>query len=267
MDNPRIIHAPMNGRRYSVTAPITQYDYGYLLLPEGEELPATYEIDFSNDEKNGTSLPVYGDSEGAEVPEELIRTGKDVFAFYYKVGEGYGKTEHTWRIPNHCRPSRDGETPTPSQQSSIDQLIVRSNEAVTSAEQSASDASASAQSAQDYAEQAESARDTAQTYANNAQTYANNASASASQASASATASANSASASAQSTSRAQANAEAASTFASSAYQDAERAEQAANNAGFMDVDIVNGRLIYTRTDAVDADFSLSNGRLIMEAI
>lgn len=48
MDNPRIIHAPINtGRRYGITSPITQYDYGYLLLPEGtEELPTTYEIDF-----------------------------------------------------------------------------------------------------------------------------------------------------------------------------------------------------------------------------
>ena len=176
MDDPRIIHAPINiGRRYAVTTPITQYDYGYLLLPEGVELPTTYEIDFSNDEKHGTSLIVYGDSEGAEVPEELIRTGKDVYAFYYHIGEGYGKTEFTWRIPNKCRPSRGGQTPTPSQQSSIDQLIVRSNEAVTSAEQSAQDAAASAQSAQGYAEQAESARDTAQGYANNAQTSATSA--------------------------------------------------------------------------------------------
>lgn len=124
----------MNRRRYAETSPITQYDYGYLLLPEGMELPTTYVIDFSNDEKNGTSLTVYGGAEGAEVPEELIRTGKDVYAFYYRVGEGYGKTEFTWRLPNKCRPSRDGETPTPSQQSSIDQLITRSNEAVERAE-------------------------------------------------------------------------------------------------------------------------------------
>ena len=163
MDNPRIIHAPMNGRRYAVTSPITQYDYGYLLLPEGEELPTVYEIDFSNDEHKGTSLTVYGGAEGAEVPEELIRTGKDVYAFYYRVGDGYGKTEFTWRLPNKCRPSRDGETPTPSQQSSIDQLIVRSNEAVESAEQSASDADVSAQSAKEDADRAEQARDDAQT--------------------------------------------------------------------------------------------------------
>ncbi len=47
----------------------------------------------------------------------------------------------------------------------------------------------------------------------------------------------------------------------------AERAEQAATTAGYLDVEIVNGRLIYTRTDAVDVDFELENGRLLMEVI
>ena len=54
---------------------------------------------------------------------------------------------------------------------------------------------------------------------------------------------------------------------AQAAGYDADRAEQAANNAGYLDVKIVDGRLIYTRTDAVDVDFALNNGRLIMEAI
>ena len=54
---------------------------------------------------------------------------------------------------------------------------------------------------------------------------------------------------------------------ASEAYTSAERAEQAATTAGYLDVEIVNGRLIYTRTDAVDVDFELENGRLLMEVI
>ena len=253
MNRSRIIHAPMNSRGHAVTAPITQYDYGYRLLPEGVELPTIYEIDFSNDEHKGTSLTVYGGAEGAEVPEELIRTGKDVYAFYYFVGDGFGKTEFTWKIPNHCRPSRDGQTPTPAQQSSIDQLIVRSNDAVTSAEQSASaagqSARESAESARASGESALSASNSAVSsgeYASNALGYAESASASAGTASAAATS---------------------ASASAASAYADAERAEQAASTAGYLDVEIVDGRLIYTRTDAVDVDFALNNGRLIMEAI
>lgn len=57
---------------------------------------------------------------------------------------------------------------------------------------------------------------------------------------------------------------------AESAYEaskSADRAEQVAQKAGYLDVEIVNGRLIYTRTDAVDVDFYLEGGRLIMEGI
>lgn len=48
----------------------------------------------------------------------------------------------------------------------------------------------------------------------------------------------------------------------------ADLAEQAAANAGYLDVHInETGHLIYTRTDAVDIDFSLINGHLLMEVI
>ena len=51
------------------------------------------------------------------------------------------------------------------------------------------------------------------------------------------------------------------------ASKSADRAEQVAERAGYLDVEIVNGRLIYTRTDAVDVDFYLEGGRLIMEGV
>lgn len=55
---------------------------------------------------------------------------------------------------------------------------------------------------------------------------------------------------------------------ANDAASSAERAEQAANNAGYIDVEIdENGHLIYRKTDAVDVDFSLANGHLIMEVV
>lgn len=253
MNTSKTIRGAVNSCGFTITPPITQWDYGYMFLPEIEGLPATYRLDFSNEEHSGSALPVYGGENGAEVPEELIDTGRDIFVWYFFVGDGYGKSAYKWRILNRCKPKTSEDEPTPSQQSSIDQLIMRSNEAVETAEQKAGEAGESALSAKDDADRAERARDDAQTYANNAQT-------SASQASASATASAESAEQAAQSE-------QSANTSANNASRDADRAEQAANNAGFMDVDIVNGRLIYTRTDAVDADFSLSNGRLIMRAI
>lgn len=253
MSTTKIIKGVVGSGRYTVTAPIVKEDYGLYLQIEGVELPSTYEVDFSNSEHNGTSVTMIGNSDGVLIPHQFIDTGKDVFAFLYHVGEDFGRTVYKFRIPNKVRPDRTDIDPTPAEQSTIDQLITRSNEAVESAEQSASDADKSAQSAQSYADRAESARDAAQGYVSTVQEYANSAQTSASQASASASASAQSE--------------QSANTSASNASRDADRAEQAANNAGYMDVDIVNGRLVYTRTDAVDTDFSLVNGRLIMEAI
>ena len=260
MDTTQIIKGVVGSGRYAVTAPIVKEDYGLYLQIEGVELPSTYQVDFSNSENNGSSVTMIGNSDGVLIPNQFIKSGKDIFAFLYHVGEDYGRTVYKFRIPNKLRPDRTEETPTPEEQSVIDQAIGALNEAVAQTARDVISADQSAQSASEDAGRAERARDTAQGYASNAQLSAIQASNSAGSANLSAQASA-------QSASQAQANAEAASTFASNAYQDAERAEQAANNAGFIDADIVNGRLIYTRTDAVDADFSLSNGRLIMETI
>lgn len=51
---------------------------------------------------------------------------------------------------------------------------------------------------------------------------------------------------------------------ADAAETSADRAEQAAQNAGYMDFYIdEDGHLIYQRTDQVEVDFTLSNGRLL----
>ena len=158
MNTSKIIKAYIGAGTYSTTEPITQWDYGYILQIEGAELPAIYRVDFSNDRHKGEALPVYGNEDGVEVPEELIATGKDIFAFYYYVEEGFGKTAYTWKIPNDTRAKNGDREPTPTQQDSIDQLIVRSNEAVERAEQVKADAETAqgkAEDAQDAAEAAE----------------------------------------------------------------------------------------------------------------
>lgn len=52
---------------------------------------------------------------------------------------------------------------------------------------------------------------------------------------------------------------------AAEAEASAERAEQAAATAGFIDVAIIDGCLVYMRSDVVGVDFELSDGDLIME--
>ena len=198
MNTSKIIKAYIGAGTYSTTEPITQGDYGYILQIEGAELPATYRVDFSNNRHEGEALPVYGNENGAEVPKELIDTGKDVYAFYYYIEENFGKTAYTWKIPNDTRAKNGNRVPTPTQQDSIDQLIVRSNEAVESAEQSAEEASISAQSASDSAIEASRSESRAQTHALNAERSSTNADLSANDASESAEAAARSANQAAQ---------------------------------------------------------------------
>jgi hypothetical protein len=253
MNTSKIIRAVAGGGRYTTTAPLMKEDYGIYLKIEGIELPETYEIDFSNDRKEGTSVTMIGNSDGVLIPRQFIKSGKDIFAFLYHVGEDYGKTVYTFCIPNRVRPDRTNEQPEPEQQSVIDQTIAALNTAVEKTAQDVIDADASAQSAAESAENAAHSASQAAQSAEDAGTYATRAEA------------AQTAAETAQSA--ASASATSASQSAASAYADAERAEQAANNAGYLDVEIVDGRLIYTRTDAVDVDFALNNGRLIMEAI
>lgn len=148
MDTSKIIRGVASNGRYTVTAPIIKEDYGLYLQIEGVELPQTYEVDFSNSENNGTSVTMIGNADGVLIPSQFISTGKDVFAFLYHVGENFGRTVYKFRIPNKVRPDRTDETPTPEEQSVIDQTISALNDAVDraeDAEQAIEDMSVSAQ--------------------------------------------------------------------------------------------------------------------------
>lgn len=147
MDTTKIIIGNVSARGYTVTAPIVKEDYGIYLKIEGVELPSAYEVDFSNDEKHGTSITMIGNADGVLIPSQFISTGKDVFAFLYHVGEDFGRTVYKFRIPNKVRPDRTDETPTPEEQSTIDQVISALNTAVEQTAQDVIDADASAQSA------------------------------------------------------------------------------------------------------------------------
>lgn len=225
---------------------ITEEDYGIVFQMPDLDLPTAYQVDFSNKLASGTALTVVGNSDGALIPQSLIDSGKDVYAFLYYVGDSFGKTTHVWRINNNRRAGRGHPAPDPEQQSVIDATIAALNNAVEAtaadAEQTASDAA-----------RAEAARDRAETAANSAEASATNAAQSEANA--------------AQSESTASAAATSASQSAQSAYADAERAEQASANAGYMFFYIdEHGDLIYQRTPNTEVDFYLSNGDLYVRA-
>ena len=253
MNTSKIIRAVVGSGRYTETAAITKEDYGIILKIEGIELPETYEIDFSNDRKEGTSVTMIGNADGVLIPRQFIKSGKDIYAFYYHVGEDFGKTTYIFHIPNRVRPDRTNEQPEPEQQSVIDQTIAALNDAVETTSKSASDAAESAGAAEQSAENAaESASQSAE---------------SASQASASATSAAQSAQQASASASMANAAATSASASASSAATSAERAEQSAAQSGYLWFYIENGKLYMDRTPNTKVNFYMENGKLYVEEV
>lgn len=248
-----IIAASFGGATVCRTAPAYQYDYGQLLTFPDLELPTTFECHFSNTER-GTSVTQIGANNVVTIPDTMFQTGAYIYAWVFlHTGEDDGETEYMAVIPILKRAQPTDDVPTPVEQSAITQAIAALNAAVEQTGEDVADAAASAAAAL-ASEQAAAASEI-------------NAAASESAAASNAAAAATSASAAAQSERNAAASEANAALSASEAYTSAERAEQAATTAGYLDVEIVNGRLIYTRTDAVDVDFELENGRLLMEVI
>ena len=246
MEVSKIIYGRVGPRGTYTEGMITEEDYGILFQMPDLDLPAAYQVDFSNKLTGGTALTVVGNSDGALIPTSLIDSGKDVYAFLYYTGVGFGRTTHVFRINNNRRAKRGTPAPDPEQQSVIDATIAALNDAVEStaaeAEQTASDAA-----------RAEAARTGAETAANSA--------------AASATAAAQSEANAAGSASTATAAATSASASAASAATNADRAEQAAAQSGYLWFYIEDGKLYMDRTQNTHVNFYMQDGKLYVEEV
>ena len=246
MEVSKIIYGRVGPRGTYTEGMITEEDYGILFQMPDLDLPAAYQVDFSNKLTGGTALTVVGNSDGALIPTSLIDSGKDVYAFLYYTGVGFGKTTHVFRINNNRRAKRGTPAPDPEQQSVIDQTIAALNDAVEStaadAEQTASDAA-----------RAEAARTAAESAEANAE--------------ASATAAAQSASRALNSATSANMSALSAREDALTASRDADRAEQAAAQSGYLWFYIENGKLYMDRTQNTHVNFYMQDGKLYVEEV
>lgn len=145
--------------RKAVAHALYQYDYGQILKIEGLDLPAAYEVHFSNSESGGTSITQIGDENGVTIPDSLLATGQTVYAFIYlHTGQSDGETEYRITIPVIQRPERESLEPTPEQQDAITQAIAALTSAMQAvqedmqaAEEAADDAALSAATAQNTA--------------------------------------------------------------------------------------------------------------------
>ena len=246
MEVSKIIYGRVGPRGTYTEGMITEEDYGILFQMPDLDLPAAYQVDFSNKLTGGTALTVVGNSDGALIPTSLIDSGKDVYAFLYYTGVGFGRTTHVFRINNNRRAKRGTPAPDPEQQSVIDATIAALNTAVEStagdAEQTASDAA-----------RAEAARTAAESAEDNAE--------------ASATAAAQSEANAAGSASTATAAATSASASAASAVTNADRAEQAAAQSGYLWFYIEDGKLYMDRTQNTHVNFYMQDGKLYVEEV
>ena len=152
------------------------YDIKQALVINGiEGLPETFRVDFCN-EGDAETKPMLGSGGSVEIPDEYLQTGKLVKAYIVLSGtEGDVETRYEVDIPVRFRPPDSGETPTPEEQSIIDQLIAALNEGVESAEQSAEDSEAWAKGTRG----GEAVTEEDETFENNSSYYASKAGASA----------------------------------------------------------------------------------------
>lgn len=240
-----------------------QYDYGQVLKIAGLDLPEAFEVHFANT-GDTTTITQIAQNGVVEIPDQFFRSSKQINAYIFlHDGETDGETEYKITIGVLPRPAISDEEPTPEEQSAITQAIAALQSAVAHTAQSETNAAASAESA---ATSASEAAMSAQNAADS-ETTAGEAAQAAQQ---SAEDAAGSASAAAQSASEAKTSEDNAEDSAEEARRYKELAEQIAGTAGYMFMEIDDrGRLIYTRTDQVDADFSISRpaGHLILEAV
>lgn len=120
----------------TITRPLTQYDYGQVLVFSGVALPEAYEVVFSNsDMSDATGKSQIGDSEGVTIPDEFLTNGQPVYAwlFLHETGTD-GRTVYKIKIPVRKRAEDITNPPSEEEQTSISQAIVALNAAVQKVE-------------------------------------------------------------------------------------------------------------------------------------
>lgn len=112
-----------------------QYDVQQILVINGLDLPEYYVVDFCN-EGDATVIPMTGTSDGVEIPDSLLQTGKPVKAYIVvSSGQGDVQTRYEVKLPVNVRPTRADIDPTDDQQQQIDALVAALNSGVARAEE------------------------------------------------------------------------------------------------------------------------------------
>ena len=120
----------LNRGKTATAGYLYQYDSGQHIVFKGVDLPASYQVHFSNDEF-GRSKPMIANSSGVDIPDEYLLSGQSIYVWVYVVGEDHAETEYRGIISVIRRAQPTDIEPTPVQQSAIDQIVGTLNNAVT----------------------------------------------------------------------------------------------------------------------------------------
>lgn len=162
------VTATFNSCGYSSTAPLYQYDYGQKLVFDGFDLPAAFEVHFSNGLAEDTTTQIGADN-AVDIPDAYLLTGKNISAWIYlHTDNDDGETTYFIEIPVTERAKPSDLEPAPVQQDAITQAIAALNNAVNETEQSVIDATESEEAARLYAQAAGDHAADAQRYAEQA---------------------------------------------------------------------------------------------------
>ena len=143
MNQVTAIYKPCGGCK---TAPLYQFDYGQELVFEGFDLPSAFEVHFANEFEGEATTQIASDNV-VTIPDAYLTSGANIYAWIFlHTGENDGETVFHIEIPVMERAAPTDETPSPVQQSVIDETIAALQSAVSEAQGYAEAASSAAAS-------------------------------------------------------------------------------------------------------------------------
>lgn len=125
----KVIIASFGKTRTARTATQYQYNHGQKLQFENVDLPANYEVHFSNS-INGTAKTVIGDSTGVVIPYEYFVPGQTIYAWIYITDEDSGITIRKVEIPIAMKAKPTDQPLEPEDESLVEQVLNRLNDTI-----------------------------------------------------------------------------------------------------------------------------------------
>lgn len=128
------------GQTFVTTESLWQYDYGFILVLEGLELPAYYEVHFSHTFTQLADVNI-GDANGVAIDDKFLRHDGYLYAWVYlhdEVTDGYTKYQVKIPIAKRAQPPED--PPSQEQEEALAQAIAALNEQTGRAEDAAEEA-------------------------------------------------------------------------------------------------------------------------------